>query len=291
MAAAWAPARQVGDCSPPGQSRHRGCVSGPSTRGAVLGCSSQVRRVTQKPETRRQTPDHETTRPPDHQTTRHQDLPGLVQRVHLPCISLHPLTPLAPSPQVSLKAEGEAAATKLELRSKRFAGFTHALHDLCRSRPKRRYCVYVCVCVPGLTPGGAAACHRESRGSCTRAAQESRGAGRLRGDCGELRLATAAHRYTWLRAVRVLSWCACTAGPKPAAQRLPILRHSAPLQAAAAQRGRRRRHRHGHRHVSATGPPSGWAAAVTSHGGRTALKYLTDTHYQKREGNCNSTTP
>ena len=31
---------------------------------------------------------------------------------------------------VSLKAEGEAAATKLELRSKRFAGFTHALHDL-----------------------------------------------------------------------------------------------------------------------------------------------------------------
>ena len=30
----------------------------------------------------------------------------------------------------SLKAEGEAVRTKLELRSKRFAGFTHALHDL-----------------------------------------------------------------------------------------------------------------------------------------------------------------
>lgn len=30
----------------------------------------------------------------------------------------------------SLKADGDALAAKLELRSKRFAGFTHALHDL-----------------------------------------------------------------------------------------------------------------------------------------------------------------
>ena len=30
----------------------------------------------------------------------------------------------------SLKAEGEALASKMELRSRRFAGFTHALHDL-----------------------------------------------------------------------------------------------------------------------------------------------------------------
>ena len=30
----------------------------------------------------------------------------------------------------TLKAEGEAVQAKLEMRSKRFAGFTHALHDL-----------------------------------------------------------------------------------------------------------------------------------------------------------------
>ena len=76
-------------------------------------------------------------RPPDHQSTGHQDPPGLT-RVHVPArASRDPLPP-----QVSLKAEGEAAATKLELRSKRFAGFTHALHDL-QPRPaeKKMLCV------------------------------------------------------------------------------------------------------------------------------------------------------
>ena len=74
-------------------------------------------------------------RPPDHHSTGHQDPPGLT-RVHVPASRI-------PSPpQVSLKAEGEAAATKLELRSKRFAGFTHALHDL-QPRPaeKKMLCV------------------------------------------------------------------------------------------------------------------------------------------------------
>ena len=183
------------------------------------------------PETRNQTSDarprdHQTTRPPDHQTTRHQDLPGLVQRVHLPCISLHPLTPLAPSPQVSLKAEGEAAATKLELRSKRFAGFTHALHDLQPQLAEKKMCV--CVCVPGLTPGGAAACHRESRGSCMRAAQESRGAGRLRGECGELRLATAT-----AGSGRCGALVACMHSRPKAARPTPA--HTAPFRTACRQ--------------------------------------------------------
>ena len=95
----------------------------------------------QTPETKRcQTPDHQTTSPPDHQTTR---LPGIrTHQVSLECICLHRASPDPLPPQVSLKAEGEAAATKLELRSKRFAGFTHALHDL-QPRPaeKKMLCV------------------------------------------------------------------------------------------------------------------------------------------------------
>ena len=76
-------------------------------------------------------------RPPDHQTTGHQDPP-----VSLECMCPHRASPDPLPPQVSLKAEGEAAATKLELRSKRFAGFTHALHDL-QPRPaeKKILCV------------------------------------------------------------------------------------------------------------------------------------------------------
>ena len=127
-----------------------------------------------------------------------------------------------------------------------------------RSRPKSvRACV--CVCVPGLTLGGAAACPLESRGSCMRAARESRVAGTLRGGYGELRLATTARSYSWLRAVR----CSRGVHAQPAQSRPPnacpyrAIPHR--LQAAAAQRGRRRRHRHGHRHVIATGPPSGVA--------------------------------
>ena len=92
------------------------------------------------PEARIQTPETERCQTPDHQTTCP---PGIrTHQVSLECMCLlaHPLTP-SPT-QVSLKAEGEAAATKLELRSKRFAGFTHALHDL-QPRPaeKKILCV------------------------------------------------------------------------------------------------------------------------------------------------------
>jgi hypothetical protein len=147
--------------------------------------------------------------------------------VHLPCISLHPLTPPAPSPQVSLKAEGEAAATKLELRSKRFAGFTHALHDLQPQPAEKCACVCVCVCAGpdsrrcrGLPPGVAGELYE----SCTGKQGRRDIAGRLRGvaarhDCPRLQLAQGG---------AVLSWRARTAGPKPAAERLPIPRHSAP---------------------------------------------------------------
>ena len=172
----------------------------------MLGCASQVRRVAQKPGSRHQRQrdvKRQTTRPPVHQTTGHQDPPGLT-RVHVPArASRDPLPP-----QVSLKAEGEAAATKLELRSKRFAGFTHALHDL-QPRPAEKK--ILCVREPRQPPGGAAVCQRESRGSCTRAARETRGAGSPR-----LPAATA-------RSGR------CGADlPKPAGRRLPTLRPSAP---------------------------------------------------------------
>ena len=181
-----------------------------STRGTVLGCSSQVRRVTQKPGSRHQRQrdvKRQTTRPPDHRSTRppvhRASGPTRSHSSACACIA-HPLTP-SPT-QVSLKAEGEAAATKLELRSKRFAGFTHALHDL-QPRPAEKK--IVCVCAPRQPPGGAAACQR--RGSCTRAARESRGAGSPR-----LPAATAGSGR-------------CGADlPKLAGHRLPTLRHSAP---------------------------------------------------------------
>ena len=121
-------------------------------------------------------PDHQTTRPPDHQTPASPD---------------HPCTLPPGLAQSRGRGGGDEARTALEA--------LRRLHA-CAARPvpqpaeKKILCVCVCVCVPGLTPGGAAACHRESRGSCTRAAQESRGAGRLReiaGSCGSPRLPTA----------------------------------------------------------------------------------------------------
>ena len=158
------------------------------------------------PEARIQTPETERCQTPDHQTTCP---PGIrTHQVSLECICLHRASPDPLPPQVSLKAEGEAAATKLELRSKRFAGFTHALHDL-QPRPAEKK--ILCVREPRQPPGGAAVCQRESRGSCTRAARESRGAGSPR-----LPAATAGSGR-------------CGADlPKPAGRRLPTLRPSAP---------------------------------------------------------------
>ena len=203
----------------------------------MLGCSSQVRRVTQKPGSRHQRQrdvKRQTTRPPDHQTTRppvhRASGPTRSHSSACACIA-HPLTP-SPT-QVSLKAEGEAAATKLELRSKRFAGFTHALHDL-QPRPAEKKIVRVCEsrgslpAVPRRASGGVAA--RELHG---------RAGAQARHGCPRLQLAQGG-------AVLIFRSRPAIACPHCA------IPHR--LQAAAAQRGRRRRHRHGHRHVIATGP-------------------------------------
>ena len=54
--AAWGAARQLGDCSARGPRRATAAVvwARASTRGTVLGCASQVRRVAQKPGSRHQ---------------------------------------------------------------------------------------------------------------------------------------------------------------------------------------------------------------------------------------------
>ena len=218
-------------------SRHRGRGVGPSfdsrdcARMRVPSAEGGPEARIQTPETQRcQTSDHQITSPPDHQTTGHQDPPGLT-RVHVPArASPDPLPP-----QVSLKAEGEAAATKLELRSKRFAGFTHALHDL-QPRPAEKKIL----------------CVRESHGSLPavpRCASGSRGvaARELHGRAGvQARHGCPRPQLAQGGAVLIFRSRPAVACPHCA------LPHR--LQAAAAQRGRRRRHRHGHRHVIATGP-------------------------------------
>ena len=188
----------------------------------------------QTPETERcQTPDHQTTSSPDHQSTRP---PGIrTHQVSLECMCLlaHPLTP-SPT-QVSLKAEGEAAATKLELRSKRFAGFTHALHDL-QPRPAEKK--ILCVCVSHGSLPAVPRCASGSRGVAARELHGRAGA-QARHGCPRPQLAQGG-------AVLIFRSRPAVACPHCA------LPHR--LQAAAAQRGRRRRHRHGHRHVIATRP-------------------------------------
>jgi hypothetical protein len=57
-------------------------------------------------------------------------LESKVDAVHVQSSLRTATTALQSKLDAKLKAEGEAVRTKLELRSKRFAGFTHALHDL-----------------------------------------------------------------------------------------------------------------------------------------------------------------
>ena len=262
MAAAWDPARQVGDCS------HPGPIAPPRAVSRMLLPSSaegDPETRDQRPETRDQRPETKTpdvrcqhTRPLDHPTIGRQDPPASrsprASPLHLPASPDAPCTLPPGLAQGRGRGGGDEARAALEA--------LRRLHA-CAARPAaaagRKVCVRVCVCVPGLTLGGAAACPLESRGSCMRAARESRVAGTLQGGCGELRLATTARSYSWLRAVR----CSRGVHAQPAQSRPPnacpyrAIPHR--LQAAAAQRGRRRRHRHGHRHVIATGPPSGVA--------------------------------
>ena len=136
-----------------------------------------------------------------------------------PCTSLHlPVSPCISCTQVSLKAEGDAAATKLELRSKRFAGFTHALHDLHpqpaeKKRPQSP-CVRACVCAQAhlLTMRGQGC--REVQG----------GAGR----CGEVRGGAVRHacpRFQLAQGCAALSAYAKLAQGRPGR---PTLSHSLP---------------------------------------------------------------
>ena len=159
------------------------------------------------PEARIQTPETERCQTPDHQTT---SPPGIrTHQVSLECMCLlaHPLTPSPPPglPQGRRRGGGDEARATLEA--------LRRLHA-CAARPAAaagRKEDVVCVREPRQPPGGAAVCQRESRGSCTRAARESRGAGSPR-----LPAATA-------RSGR------CGADlPKPAGRRLPTLRPSAP---------------------------------------------------------------
>ena len=181
MAAAWGPARQVGECSAPSRRLANRATAAMFrtrvTREAVHGCSSQVRRVTQKPETntrhqtpdtrpRCQTPDHQTTRPPNHQTPASPD---------------HPCTLPPGLAQSRGRGGGDEARTALEA--------LRRLHA-CAARPvpqpaeKKILCVCVCVCAGpdsrrcrGLPPRVA----RELHESCTGEQGRREVAGRLRG--------------------------------------------------------------------------------------------------------------
>ena len=159
------------------------------------------------PEARIQTPETERCQTPDHQTA---SPPGIrTHQVSLECMCLlaHPLTPSPPPglPQGRRRGGGDEARATLEA--------LRRLHA-CAARPAAaagRKEDVVCVREPRQPPGGAAVCQRESRGSCTRAARESRGAGSPR-----LPAATAGSGR-------------CGADlPKPAGRRLPTLRPSAP---------------------------------------------------------------